>query len=187
MRTQVGTAAGPDAVAVELDIIAQFLDAPSERTFGPVFRWFAPRLLRYFALRGCEKSLAEDLTQDAMLIAYRQPQDVRCHSNFRAWLFGVARNTHLMYLRHEGRCAERVEFEGLVDKLQAPSVDPLARSVLLESFEILDSVSQRILELRYLDGLEYHEIAEVLRLPLGTVQWKVFDSKKKLGKWMSGL
>jgi DNA-directed RNA polymerase specialized sigma24 family protein len=34
--------------------------------------------------------------------------------------------------------------------------------------------------LRYIDELEYHEIAEMVDLPLGTVQWKIFNSKKKL-------
>jgi DNA-directed RNA polymerase specialized sigma24 family protein len=58
---------------------------------------------------------------------------------------------------------------------------------LYESLATLDAVSRRILLLRYMDGLEYHEIAEVMKMPLGTVQWKVFDSKKKLAKWMGRL
>jgi DNA-directed RNA polymerase specialized sigma24 family protein len=41
---------------------------------------------------------------------------------------------------------------------------------LYESLATLDAVSRRILLLRYLDGLEYHEIAEVMKMPLGTVQ-----------------
>jgi DNA-directed RNA polymerase specialized sigma24 family protein len=36
--------------------------------------------------------------------------------------------------------------------------------------------------LRYVDELEYHEIAEVMGLPAGTVQWKVFNAKRKLAQ-----
>jgi DNA-directed RNA polymerase specialized sigma24 family protein len=36
--------------------------------------------------------------------------------------------------------------------------------------------------LRFIEELEYHDIAEVLGLPLGTVQWKIFNSKKKLAR-----
>lgn len=176
-----------DLCAGEQEVVRVFLEAPSDATFAPVFHRFAPLLLRYFALRGCTRPLAEDLTQEAMLAAYRCTAAVRDRLSFRSWLYGIARNTHLMHLRREGRLAEQVELDGLREKLQAPWFDPCARSVLLQSLEILDPVSRRILQLRYLDGLEYHEIAEVLDMPLGTVQWKVFDSKKKLSKWMSGL
>ena len=79
------------------------------------------------------------------------------------------------------------EFDELSESLLAAGCDPLSRSVLYESLATLDAVSRRILLLRYMDGLEYHEIAEVMKMPLGTVQWKVFDSKKKLAKWMGRL
>ena len=39
---------------------------------------------------------------------------------------------------------------------------------------------RQIMTLRFVEGLEYHEIASVLCLPLGTVQWKIFRSKRKL-------
>ena len=40
--------------------------------------------------------------------------------------------------------------------------------------------------LRYIEGLEYHEIAAVLDLPIGTVQWKIHNSKKKLAARFGG-
>ncbi len=176
----------PDTVSLEQQAVEIFLRKPSEVTFTPLFHCFAPRMLRYFALRGCEKALAEDLTQEVMLTAYRQSGTIRDAHSFRGWLYGVGRNKHLMYLRHEGRSTEPVELEGLSDPLYAAAFDPLSRSVLHQSLAMLDPVSRQILELRYLDGLEYREIGQVLEMPLGTVQWKLFDAKKKLAKWMNG-
>ena len=46
----------------------------------------------------------------------------------------------------------------------------------------LDAEERQIMMLRYVEELEYHDIAEVLGLPLGTVQWKIFNSKKKLAR-----
>ena len=39
---------------------------------------------------------------------------------------------------------------------------------------------REIMMLRYIDELEYHEISELVGLPQGTVQWKIFNAKKKL-------
>jgi len=186
MRGEPTPATGQEAEPLEYEVVRMFLHAPSEATFTPLFHCFGPRMLRYFELRGCDKALAEDLTQEVMLAAYSQAGTIREARSFRAWIYGIGRNKHLMHLRKEGRSLERVELEGLSDTLQATAVDPLSRSVLYESLALLEAVSRRILALRYLDGLEYHEIAEVLEMPLGTVQWKVFDTKKKLAKWMTG-
>jgi RNA polymerase sigma-70 factor (ECF subfamily) len=178
-------AIGPHAATAEIEIVRSFIEGPSEATFVPVFLIFAPRILRYFELRGCSTPVAEDLTQDVMLVLYRRAGTVRDISSVPAWAYGIARNTLLMHLRRQGRRVEQVELEGLCDRLPAKSFDPLAKSMLHESLKSLDVDSRRILEMRYLDGLEYHEIAAVLTMPLGTVQWKAFDAKKKLAKWMN--
>jgi RNA polymerase sigma-70 factor (ECF subfamily) len=175
------------AARLEQELVGLFFAAPSDATFTPVFQRFAPRMLRYFELRGCPKAVAEDLTQEVMLAAFRQTATIRDPARFRAWLYGVARHKHLMHLRRECHNPDIVEFDELSESLLAASWDPLSRSVLYQSLATLDAVSRRILLLRYLDGLEYHEIAEVMKIPLGTVQWKVFDSKKKLARWMGGL
>jgi RNA polymerase sigma-70 factor (ECF subfamily) len=172
---------------LERETVELFFATPSEATFTPIFQRFAPRMLRYFELRGCAKAVAEDLTQEVMLAAFRQTASVRDPGRFRAWLYGVARHKYLMHIRREGHTPEMVEFDELSESLLVAQSDPLARSVLYESLKTLDAVSRRILLLRYMDGLEYHEIAEVMEMPLGTVQWKVFDSKKKLAKWMGRL
>lgn len=168
----------------EAAAVQDFLAEPSQELFGPVFRLYAPRLLRFFELRGCDRELAEDLTQDTMLAAYRRAGFARDHANFRAYVYGIARNHHLMHLRRLGRSGDRVELEAIGDTLVSALPDLFARSMLAQSLQRLEVISRQILTLRYLDGLEYHEIAEVLGMPTGTVQWKVFDAKKKLAEWM---
>lgn len=179
------TLSTPDVRIAECEAVHLFLGNPCEGTFVAIFRLFAPRILRFFELRGCDRPLAEDLTQETMLAAYRRAGMLRDSENFRAWLFAIGRNTHRMHLRCQGRHAEQVELEVVAETLEAVSLDPFSRSVLSQSLAMLDPGSRHILSLRYLDGLEYHEIAEVLELPLGTVQWKVFNAKKKLAKWLS--
>jgi DNA-directed RNA polymerase specialized sigma24 family protein len=44
----------------------------------------------------------------------------------------------------------------------------------------LDSREREALTLRFIEDWEYHEIAAAQSIPIGTVQWRVFNAKKKL-------
>ncbi len=46
--------------------------------------------------------------------------------------------------------------------------------------KFLDELEQETMVLRFIEEWEYHEIAAVQAIPIGTVQWRVFNSKKKL-------
>jgi DNA-directed RNA polymerase specialized sigma24 family protein len=45
---------------------------------------------------------------------------------------------------------------------------------------ILEPREQDLMTLRHVEDWEYHEIAAARSVPIGTVQWQVFNSKKKL-------
>ena len=45
----------------------------------------------------------------------------------------------------------------------------------------LDSREREVMRLRFIEQWEYHEIAAARAIPIGTVQWRVFNAKKKLG------
>jgi DNA-directed RNA polymerase specialized sigma24 family protein len=40
--------------------------------------------------------------------------------------------------------------------------------------------------LRFVEEWEYHEIAAAKAIPIGTVQWRVFNAKKKLATRLKG-
>ena len=48
----------------------------------------------------------------------------------------------------------------------------------------LNSGEREIMELRFIEQWEYHEIATARQLPIGTVQWRVFNAKKKLAPYL---
>ena len=47
---------------------------------------------------------------------------------------------------------------------------------------VLDEKERDVMMLRFVEQWEYHEIAAIRGIPIGTVQWSVFNSKKKLAK-----
>jgi DNA-directed RNA polymerase specialized sigma24 family protein len=48
----------------------------------------------------------------------------------------------------------------------------------------LESREREALTLRFVEEWEYHEIAAAKAIPIGTVQWRVFNAKKKLATYL---
>ena len=54
-----------------------------------------------------------------------------------------------------------------------------------EAEAFLDSREREAVSLRFIEQWEYHEIASAQAIPIGTVQWRVFNAKKKLAPYLT--
>jgi RNA polymerase sigma-70 factor (ECF subfamily) len=170
-------------------LIETFLDNPNEDSFADLFRTFTPQLVAFFRGRGCETALAEDLGQEVMLTVYRKAAQVRDRKLFRAWLFKVARNA---LCRHYGKRTREVETIGTdISDVGDRLVTAARKSAGTPAFEFLhwmaflDSRERETMTLRFIEQWEYHEIAAAQAIPIGTVQWRVFNAKKKLAPYLA--
>jgi len=167
-------------------VTEKFLETPNEESFADVFRLFTPQLVAFFRARSCERTLAEDLTQEVMLIVYRKAAQVRDRSLFRAWLFKVARHALHRHYGKQTREVDTVDLGDTTDRLLACSQKPAGTP----AFEFhnwmafLDSREREVMTLRFIEQWEYHEIAAAQSIPIGTVQWRVFNAKKKLAPYL---
>jgi len=158
-----------------------FLSAPGEATFAELFRFICPKLVAFFKARGCMLT-AEDLAQEVMLTVYRKAGQVRDRTLFQAWVFRIARNTLSRHYTRQTREVDTIDLSEVPDGLVA--VFP--RSGGGRGFEFndwigfLDYREKEALTLRFVEEWEYHEIAAAQKVPIGTVQWRVFNAKRKL-------
>jgi|SRR5271165_793388 len=166
----------------EAAVTERFLENPSEDSFADLFSVLSPQLIAFFRARGCELALAEDLAQEVMLTVYRKAAQVRDRASFRAWLFKVARNSLCRHYGKQTREVETVEFSDVTDRLVAPSHKSAGPPAFefLHWMAFLDSREREVMTLRFVEQWEYHEIAAARDIPIGTVQWRVFNAKKKL-------
>src|SRR5580698_8496909 len=161
-----------------------FLEAPNEESFTELFLTFTPQLVSFFRSHGCARDLSEDLSQEVMLTVYRKAVQLRDRGRFRAWLFTIAR--HALY-RHHGKHPLEVVTIDVLD-----IVDTRAKVVGYSAFEFhrwmtfLELNEREALTLRFVEEWEYHEIASAKAIPIGTVQWRVFNAKKKLATLLKG-
>ena len=171
----------------ECAVADRFLDDPNEDSFAALFQVFTPQLVAFFRRRGHDMGLAEDLAQEVMFIVYRKAAQIRDRALFRAWLFKIARNA---VCRHFAKCtreAPTTDLADMGDRFAAPAHRPDSEPAFefREWMAFLDPRERDVMTLRFVEEWEYHEIAAAKAIPIGTVQWRVFNSKKKLAVHLS--
>jgi RNA polymerase sigma-70 factor (ECF subfamily) len=141
---------------------------------------------------------ADDLVQDVFLRATRYFKNFRAGTNFRAWILTILRTTFIDERRKRSRRPSNVDPETL--ELLVPAAAPSARvqpgsfSYREEDLESWfdDGVREALLELPHdfrqafllatVGDFTYHEIAEIMNCPGGTVRSRVFRSRRLLRK-----
>ena len=137
---------------------------------------------------------AEDLTQEAIVKAYVAFDQFSLGTNFRAWLLRILTNTHINRYRRSCRTPETIAWEDVTDGgarriPQEQSPDPLPEEEVLAGIPD-DTIGPALMALpdEFRDAvilsdmheLSYKEIAEVLRIPLGTVRSRIFRGRRLL-------
>ena len=118
-----------------------------------------------------DRALAEDVTQEAFLRAFRFLKGFRGDSRFTSWLFRIARNCAMDALR-----ARKVHLE----KEPPPPVGPTDPQARIELHAALDAVSHEHRDaflLIEVFGLSYREAADVLGVRVGTVKSRMHRAR----------
>ena len=127
-----------------------------------------------------DRQLAEDITQEAFLRAYRFLPRYRGDARFSTWLLSVARNCAMDELRRYERR------QRLVEKLRArPEPPAWDQSVPVEVHDVLAALPQELREpivLIDMLGTSYAEVAVILRAPVGTIKSRVHRGRLMLAE-----
>ena len=121
-----------------------------------------------------DRALAEDVTQEAFLRAFRFLKSFRGDAKFTSWLFRITRNCAMDAIR-----SRTVHLE----KEPPPPVGPTDPQARLELQTALASVSDEHREpflLIEVFGLSYQEAADVLGLRVGTVKSRMHRARKAM-------
>lgn len=129
---------------------------------------------------------AEDLVQETFLRAYRAFDSYTPGTNIRAWLYTILYRVRTDTFRKAGRSPQTVE---LVDEPPvAPPQEALAggQEDLERALAALPEPFQTAVVLRDLEELSYDEIAQVLRVPIGTVMSRIHRGRAQLRAALTG-
>lgn len=131
------------------------------------------------------KKDAEDLTQEVFIRLYVKRSHINPEENFKAWLYKIATNIALDFLRKKTRQKElflidsdREPFETIDEE---DSYYRIERTYDLErALDKLKPIHKTVLLLFYKDDFDYEAIAKILNIPINTVKTNLYRAKKEL-------
>lgn len=144
-----------------------------------------------------EIQLAEDISQESFIKAYRSIDSFREESAFYTWLYRITANTAKNYLVSKGRRKESsisdLSISENEDFFELPTNDSPEQILMAQSLKdtIYDALSglpedtRTALSLREFEGLNYEEIAEIMNCPVGTVRSRIFRGREALENLIS--
>lgn len=156
-------------------------DAEAFRQLVEAYQTPAYRL----AARMCGPDSAEDVTQEAFLAAWRALPEFRGDCRFSTWLYRLVSNAAIDCLRREKKHRDT----GDVDDLELPDGGPSpqeqaersdTRDAVRRALDRLSPEHRQVLLLRFMQELDYGEIARALDVSEGTVKSRINRAKSKL-------
>ncbi len=143
--------------------------------------------LKPFAMRLTKDSEdANDLLQETLLKAFINREKFADGTNLKAWLYTIMKNTFITNYQRMVRRNTFIDSTSNLHYLNSPAV--ITKSLAYSTFamEDIDHAMDKLDEvyrtpfMMYFRGFKYHEIANRLAIPIGTVKNRIHIARKEL-------
>ncbi|TKC08884.1 RNA polymerase sigma factor [Pedobacter frigoris] len=131
---------------------------------------------------------AADLVQDTLLKAIRYAQSFEEGTNLQGWLFIILKNTFINNYRRKSKMKSYMDGVGgtAINDIQGNLAYNAGESncSIDDIHKALNSLSRDYYYpfIKYFEGYKYHEIAEELNIPIGTVKTRIHVARQLLKK-----
>jgi RNA polymerase sigma-70 factor, ECF subfamily len=153
--------------------------AGDEAAFAEIVERYGPRL-RYFVRKLLGAADAEDVLQDVWLDVYRGLGRLADAGALPAWLYRVARDRAYRVLRRRRGASVPLDVNGLVDDSAEPEFSAEDAARIHDALRDLEPEHREVLILRFLEEMNYEDIARVVGCPVGTVRSRLHYGKRAL-------
>lgn len=153
--------------------------------FGALVEQYRDNVYR-LAYRMCGNAYdADEAAQEAFVAAWRALPNFRGDAKFSTWLYRLTTNAAIDVMRREKRHqtvgdGEMMELADDADSPQETVERTEQQEAVQKALSTLSEEYREVLLLRYMEELDYAEIAEVLQLPSGTVKSRINRAKAAL-------
>jgi len=163
-----------------------------EAAFADLYGYYAGRVKSFLMGKGMNEDAAEELMQEIMLTVWRRAESYDpAKAAVSTWLFTIARNRRIDYLRGNSRI--EVELDDEMLDLETTEDDPQERfvsnaqsaSLLEAAMARLPQEQRQVMHLSYYRGQSHGAIARWLDLPIGTVKSRIRLAMQSVRSYMS--
>lgn len=176
-----------DADDAEL-IIAVLADNNKNKAFDELYSRYQRAMLTVAQQIVRNPTDAEDIVQDAFVLAFEALPQLDNLNRFGAWLHSITRNRALRYIKRSSRVQLHDEEDAELQIQADPnSTDPAkilvkesTHEAIRETIYSLPDEFQEVIKLYYWVDMPQKRIADFLSLPLTTVKWRLHKAKELL-------
>lgn len=166
--------------------------AGKESSFGFLQEKYRPRITGLIRRMIKDEDDVKDLVQESFIKAYKALPNFQFGYNFSAWIYRIASNNCIDFLRKkrfktisidQPLKSDEDHYLDIEDNNMLPDVSLISKErkqIINQAIEELPENYRTIINLRHKEELDYKEIAEKLDLPLGTVKAHLFRARKSL-------
>lgn len=147
---------------------------------------YEKKLLHYILrLSNINEPTAEDILQEVFMKAYRNLRDFDSRLKFSSWIYRIAHNETISFFRKRKARPETVniENEDLVHFLKSSfdvHKEYKQQEINAKVQEVIKQLPEKyreVLIMRFIDDLDYQEISDILKKPMGTVSTLINRAK----------
>jgi RNA polymerase sigma-70 factor (ECF subfamily) len=161
------------------ELMAQVRSGVGEM-LGLLFERYQVPLFNFYLKLTGDRNISEDLVQEVFFRMLKYRQTYRTETPFRAWMYQIARNARVDYLRKK-------KPETSWDPEMSPAVMPMdtaqqsqESALLHRALMLLPEDKREVLVLSRFQDLRYEEIAQLLGCEIGTVKTRVHRALQEL-------
>lgn len=185
----------------DLTLVKQALENGDPRAFNKLMaRHRDPVYFMLIEKVNGDKELAKELTIEAFGKAFNKLHSYTPKFAFSTWLYTIAKNNLIDYLRKKK--LQTISLSNIFDsddensqvlQIQSNVLNPEAELEKKQRIKILRKIVEQLnpnyrilVKLRYFKEYTYDEIAQELKIPIGTVKAQLHRSREQLFKILSG-
>jgi RNA polymerase sigma-70 factor, ECF subfamily len=131
-----------------------------------------------------DRDMAEDLTQESFVLAWRKLGSFRGDSAFGTWLYRIATNTVLSYLRKHKAFINSLDIDALPEAGRGDGV--LEQLSLEQAIGRLPAGARAVFVLYSLEGYTHDEIAGLLGIAEGSSKAQLHRARQLLQGFLQG-
>jgi RNA polymerase sigma-70 factor, ECF subfamily len=155
----------------DFDLLRQ-VAAGDDAAFAELYDLYASPVYNYLLRLVNEPAIAEEILQEVFLAMWRGARGFRAEAQVKTWLLRIAHHQAVSWLRRKRAVLwpdDELEWEA-VESIEEDLTNSWQIEQLRGAIARLSPKHRAVIELTFVHGLSYIEIAQVMNCPIGTVK-----------------
>jgi RNA polymerase sigma-70 factor (ECF subfamily) len=176
-----------ESIQLKDEEIAKKVQEGDKELFGVLIERYEAKLTRYGRKFLSRREDIKDIVQDAFISTYQNIQTFDPSQKFSSWIYRIAHNAFVNALKKNSK--NPLTFFDFDTFLPHPSYDDPTesererreiREMIDKTLDLLPQKYKEVLILSYLEEFSYKEVADIVKIPIGTVGVRLKRAKEAL-------